>query len=99
MISADCGLRQGTIAYHYHTKEDMPFHLIQELMEYHSDVIEGTEEETEDKMFSYAMEIAVQIALCETNKKAWDIYYSAYSHPHTFEHIKNWGGKKELHAF
>ncbi len=99
MISADCGLRQGTIAYHYHTKEDMLFHLIQELMEYHSDVIEGTAEETEDKMFSYAMEIAVQIALCETNKKAWDIYYSAYSHPNTFEHIKNWGAKKNYMLF
>lgn len=99
MISNDCGLRTGTIAYHYHTKEDMLFHLIQELMEYHSDVIEGTAEETNDEMFSYAMEIAVQIALCETNKKAWDIYYSAYSHHHTFEHIKNWGAKKNHMLF
>ncbi len=99
MISTDCGLRQGTIAYHYHTKEDMLFHLIQELMEYHSDVIENTEEETKDEMFSYAMEIAVQIALCENDRKAWDIYYSAYSHPHTFGFIKDWAAKKNYMLF
>ncbi|MBQ7006881.1 MAG: hypothetical protein IJN59_03515, partial [Oscillospiraceae bacterium] len=38
--------------------------------------------------------IAMQIALCETNKKAWDIYYSAYSHPITFDIIKDWAAKK-----
>ncbi len=94
MISADCGLRQGTIAYHYHTKEDMLKHLVEELMDYHSDVIEDTNEETEDELFSYAMEIAVQIALCENDRKAWDIYYSAYSNPQTFKLIKDWAAKK-----
>ncbi len=94
MISADCGLRQGTIAYHYHTKEDMLKHLVEELMDYHSDIIEDTHEETKDELFSYAMEIAVQIALCENDRKAWDIYYSAYSHPQTFGFIKDWAAKK-----
>lgn len=94
MISADCQLRQGTIAYHYHAKEDMLKHLIEELMDYHSDVIEDVHEKTKDELFAYAMEIAVQIALCENDKKAWDIYYSAYSHPMTFEMIKNWSAKK-----
>lgn len=94
MISADCGLRQGTIAYHYHTKEDMLRHLVEELMDYHSDIIEDTQENTEDELFSYAMEIAVQIALCENDRKAWDIYYSAYSHPQTFSFIKDWAAQK-----
>lgn len=94
MISEDCGIRQGTIVYHYHTKEDMLKHLIEELMDYHSDVIEDTNEETGDELFSYAMEIAVQIALCENDRKAWDIYYSAYSNPQIFGLIKDWAAKK-----
>ena len=36
----------------------------------------------------------MQIALCENDRKAWDIYYSAYSHPVTFGFIKDWAAKK-----
>ena len=93
-ISEDCGIREGTLTYHFHAKEDMLKLLIEELTDYHMDVIEKTEEETKDVLFAYAMEIAVQIALCESNKKAWDLYFAAYRHPMIFGVIKDWGAKK-----
>ena len=83
-ISEDCGLRQGTIAYHFHTKEDMLYYLIQDLTEFHGGIIDNSLENTKDILYSYAAEIAIQIALCETNRKAWDLYYSAYSQFRTF---------------
>ena len=93
-IADDCGIRQGTLTYHFHAKEDMLKLLMEELMEYHLDMIEQTAEDTNDKLFAYAAEIAVQIALCDINRKAWDLYFAAYSHPMIFEVIKDWGAKK-----
>ena len=98
-ISDDCGLRQGTIAYHFHTKEDMLYYLIQALTEFHGGIIDNGFSETKDVLYSYAAEIAIQIALCETDRKAWDLYYSAYSQFKTFEFIKNWAAKEHARLF
>ena len=98
-ISEDCGLRQGTIAYHFHTKEDMLYYLIQDLTEFHGGIIDNSLDNTKDALYSYAAEIAIQIALCETNRKAWDLYYSAYSQFRTFELIKNWAAKEHSILF
>ncbi len=94
MIGEDCGMRIGTIAYHFHTKEDMLYLLIQELMDFHNEVIEAIHESTEDVLLAYCMEVAVQIALCETDEKAWDLYHAAYSLPGTLELIKKWSARK-----
>lgn len=98
-ISQECGLRPGTIAYHFHTKDDMLYYLIQALTEFHGGIIDNSFENTNDVLFSYAAEIAIQIALCETDRKAWDLYYSAYSQFKTFEFIKNWAAKEHAHLF
>ena len=37
---------------------------------------------------------SAQIALCDQNDKAWDLYYSAYTCPATFIMIKEWASKK-----
>lgn len=99
MISNECGLRQGTIAYHFHTKEDMLYYLIQALTEFHGGIIDNGLEQTKDVLFSYAAEIAIQIALCETDRNAWDLYYSAYSQFKTFEFIKDWAAKEHYMLF
>ncbi len=99
MISADCGLLQGTIAYHFHTKEDMLYLLVQEMMEFHSKLVEQTEEETGDKLFAYATEITAQISLCEYNSQAWDLYRAAYGLPGTLAVIKEWTARKNYRTF
>lgn len=99
MIGEDCGMRIGTIAYHFHTKEDMLYLLIQELIDYHSEIIEEMHRYTEDVLLAYCMEVAVQIALCETDAKAYDLYYAAYSLPGTLELIKRWSAQKTYSLF
>ena len=58
------------------------------------DILEEAAEATKDNLYAYALEIAIQIALCENNKKAWDLYHSAYNHPETYAYIKDWASKK-----
>ncbi len=96
-ISEKSGIGLGTITYHYKVKEDMLRVLIEELMDFHLDVIEEASEQTNDHLFAFALEVAVQIALCENDTKAWDLYFSAYSHPATFDYIKDWAAKKNFH--
>lgn len=98
MISQDCGLLQGTIAYHFHTKEDMLYLLVQELMDFHHKLVSSAEEEG-DSLFPYATEITAQISICETNPKAWDLYHSAYTLPGTLALIKDWTAKKNYRVF
>ena len=93
-IAKESGFGLGTVTYHYRAKEDMLRILIEELMDYHLDVIEEAEEKSKDNLFSYATEIAIQIALCENNKKAWDLYHAAYNHPETLMYIKDWAARK-----
>ncbi len=47
-------------------------------MYFHLDVIDDSEAKSKDSLFSYAIEIAVQIALCETDNKAYDLEPGQY---------------------
>ncbi len=94
MISAETGIGLGTITYHFKAKEDMLQILLEAIMDYHLDVIERAFSETKDALFSYALEIAMQIDICENHPTARDLYYEAYSHPTTFRYIKEWSAKK-----
>ena len=96
-IAKESGIGLGTITYHYKVKEDLLRVLIEELMDFHLDIIDDSQAKLNNGLFSYALEIAVQIALCETDDKAYDLYYSAYSHPATFDYIKDWAAKKNYH--
>ncbi|MBR2021700.1 MAG: TetR/AcrR family transcriptional regulator [Clostridia bacterium] len=96
-IAEASGIGLGTITYHYKVKEDLLRVLVEELMDFHLDLIDASHEKSGDGLLAYAMEIAVQIALCETDVKAYDLYYAAYSHPATFDYIKDWGAKKNYH--
>ncbi|MBE7037858.1 MAG: TetR/AcrR family transcriptional regulator [Ruminococcaceae bacterium] len=93
-IAKESGFGLGTVTYHYRAKEDMLRILIEELMDYHLDVLENAVKETGDNLFSYAKEIAIQLTLCEIDKKAWDLYHSAYNHPPTYAYIKDWAIRK-----
>ncbi len=97
MIQEETGVKLGNITYYFRAKEDMLYILIQEMMDFHLNIIEETHEKTDDSMLSCAMEVAIQIALCENNDKAWDLYHSSYTHPNTLELIKDWTAKKNYH--
>lgn len=97
MIQDETGVKLGNITYYFRTKEDMLYILVQEIMDFHLNVIEDTHDKTGDAMLSCAMEVAIQIALCENNDKAWDLYHSSYTHQHILEMIKDWTAKKNFH--
>ena len=99
MIEADSGVKVGAITYHFHSKEQMLQLLIEELMYYHTDVLDSMNKEMKNNLLSYAMEVTVQIALCENNREAWDLYNAGYSHPVTFDHIKRWAAEKNYMLF
>ena len=94
MIENDSGVKAGNITYYFHSKEDLLKVLVEELMDYHAIMIDEIHEKDGDNLFAYALEITAQIALCENNRNAWDLYYSAYSLPQTYELIKAWAGEK-----
>ncbi|MBE7044162.1 MAG: helix-turn-helix transcriptional regulator [Ruminococcaceae bacterium] len=96
-IAEESGIGLGTITYHYKVKEDLLRILVEEIMDFHLDVIDDSLEKIHDCLYSYGIEIAVQIALCEADTKAYDLYYAAYSHPATFDFIKDWAAKKNYH--
>ena len=98
-IAVESGIGLGTITYHYKVKEDLLRVLVEDIMDFHLDIIDDSLEKRNDCLYSYGIEIAVQIALCETDLKAYDLYYAAYSHPATFDFIKDWAAKKNYHLF
>ncbi len=95
MIEADSGVKIGNITYYFHSKEDLFKILVEELISSHITIIEDVYKKTNEKLLAFAMEITVQIALCESNRNIWDLYYFAYSLPHTFECIKQWAAEKK----
>lgn len=94
LVEKDSGVKAGNITYYFHSKEELFKILVEELMDFHASMIEENFEHEEDALFAYAMEIAAQIALCEKNEKAWDLYYAAYMLPQTYEHIRIWAAEK-----
>ena len=99
MIEADSGVKTGNITYYFHSKEELFKVLVEELIESHVLVIDAIYNNSEDNLLAFAMEVTAQIALCENNRNAWDLYYSAYSLPHTYECIKQWAAEKNYNLF
>lgn len=99
MIEKVSGVKVGNITYYFHSKEELLIVLIEELMDFHADVINDFFNTDENKLFAYVMEITTQIALCENNRSAFDLYYSAYSMPQTYDVIKSWAAEKNYNLF
>ncbi len=99
MIEKASGIKVGNITYYFHSKEDLLKVLVEELMDYHAIMLDDIHEKDSDKLFVYAMEITAQIALCENNRSAWDLYSSAYDLPQTYEYIKAWSAEKNYNLF
>ncbi len=99
MIEKDSGVKVGNITYYFHSKEELLKVLVEELMDYHAIMLDDIHEKDSDNLFAYAMEITVQIVLCENNRSAWDLYSSAYNLPQTYEIIKAWAAEKNYNLF
>lgn len=98
-IAEDSGVKLGVITYHFRSKDDLLFLLTEELMNCHTEIIEEILTLEGDVLFTYALEIAAQTAICETNKNVWDLYHAIYSHMITYEYIKSWAARKNYNLF
>ena len=99
MIEKDSGVKVGNITYYFHSKEELLKVLVEELMDFHATMLEDIQKSDGDNLFAYAMEITAQIALCENNQSAWDLYSSSYNLPQTYEVIKTWAAEKNYNLF
>ena len=99
MIEIDSGVKVGNITYYFRSKEELFKVLVEELIESHVSVIDDVYNDTGDGVLAFAMEVTAQIVLCENDQNAWDLYYSAYSFPLTYEYIKVWAAEKNYNLF
>lgn len=99
MVAKEANTGLGNITYYFHSKDDLLLLFIEELMDYHSDIIENALEDTGDALLAYSTEIAAQIGLCENDERARDIYHNAYACPGIMSFIREWGSKKSFALF
>lgn len=96
MICDDVGISPGNLTFWYPTKADILLEFAKKIMSYHTKFILYNKDNGKDDLFTYCIEIVVQIALCEERENIRDIYYSMYSEPLTMAYLKDWTAEKNL---
>lgn len=98
MICNELGISPGNLTFWYPTKADILLEFAKKIMSYHTKFILYNKANGKDDLFTYCIEIIVQIALCEERENIRDIYYSMYSEPLTLSYLKDWTAEKNLNV-
>ena len=93
-ISNELNISTGNLTFYYPTKEHILLELTKEITQFHTKSIDKVLRNGKNDLFSYCWEITAQIALCEENEQAKDIYLAIYSYPLTLQYIKDWTAEK-----
>ncbi len=96
MICRELDISPGNLTFWYPTKADILLEFTKKIMSYHERFIEYNKNKGEENIYTYCLEIVVQIALCEERENIRDIYYSMYSEPLTMAFLKDWTAQKNL---
>ncbi len=96
MICRELDISPGNLTFWYPTKADILLEFTKKIMSYHERFIEYNKNKGEENIYTYCLEIVVQIALCEERENIRDIYYSMYSEPRTMAYLKDWTAQKNL---
>ena len=96
MICEEVGISPGNLTFWFPTKADILLEFTKKIMDYHTKFIEYNKSKNEDNLYTYCLEIIVQIALCEERENIRDIYYSMYSEPLTMAYLKDWTAEKNF---
>lgn len=96
MICEDVGISPGNLTFWFPAKADILLEFTKKIMSYHTKFIEHNKNKGTEDIFTYCLEIVVQIALCEERENIRDIYYSMYSEPLTMAYLKDWTSEKNL---
>ena len=93
-IAEKSRVKKSNLHYHFRTKEDILLLLTEAMLEFHLDKIKKSQSDGDDNLMSYCSEIVMQIALCEHNEYARDLYLAIYSGEETLSYVKDWTAKK-----
>lgn len=96
MICEEVGISPGNLTFWYPTKADILLEFSKKIMSYHTKFIEYNKSKGADALYTYCLEIVIQIVLCEGRDNIRDIYYSMYSEPLTLMYLKDWTAEKNL---
>ena len=96
MICEQVGISPGNLTFWFPSKADILLEFTKKIMSYHTKFIEYNKNKKEENLYTYCLEIVVQIALCEEKENIRDIYYYMYSDPLTMSYLKDWTAQKNL---
>ena len=96
MICQDVGISPGNLTFWYPTKADMLLEFTKKIMNFHTRFIEYNKSNGKEDLFTYCLEIVVQITLCEERENIRDIYYSMHSEATTLAYLRDWTAEKNL---
>ena len=96
MICEDVGISPGNLTFWFPAKADILLEFAKKIMSYHTKFIEYNKNKGTEDLFTYCLEIVVQIVLCEERENIRDIYYSMYSEPLTLAYLKDWTAEKNF---
>lgn len=96
MICEEVGISPGNLTFWFPTKADILLEFTKKIMSYHTKFIEYNKNKGTEDIFTYCLEIVVQIVLCEERENIRDIYYSMYSEPLTMTYLKDWTAEKNF---
>lgn len=96
MICEEMGISPGNLTFWFPAKADILLEFTKKIMRYHTKFIEYNKNKGKENIFTYCLEIVVQIALCEERENIRDIYYSMYSEPLTMAYLKDWTAEKNF---
>ncbi len=95
-ICEEVGISPGNLTFWFPAKADILLEFTKKIMSYHTKFIEYNKSKNEENLYTYCLEIIVQITLCEEKENIRDIYYSMYSEPLTMSFLKDWTAEKNF---
>ena len=98
-ISKELDISTGNLTYHFPTKEHLLLDIVNEMCSFQWKRSWKHIGKDASPVLSYALEIAMQTALCEYDDIARDFYVSAYSHPLVLAEIRDWCSSKAKKQF
>lgn len=92
-ISDELKISTGNLTFYFPTKEHLLLELVKNLTGFYSEKIQKNLKNGQEKLFIYCGKIAEQIALCEVNPQAKDLFVAIYSLPIPLTYMKDWSAK------
>jgi len=99
MITQRAKCSPGELTHFFGTKENILYQVVRMVLPSHQETLEGDGSKDIPPAIRYALEIAVELTMCEQNPIIRDLYVNAYTLPKTMEFIREHSYRKSLKLF